>query len=285
MMGCIFQARQHGRAVSVLNRLSAVFRCRLMVRHADQGGFSRERIILLGKPASVRVHRVSQLLSQHCHKPVIPVPFQRKNRPLVGQAFRLSAPVVFRGIAECRVTGRYAGQRKRRPEFCRIQQMLFHKPVRHILGNTAPVHAPQGIVAQDIHRFSCLVPVIQGAPLCVPQTPAQCFRRPAGLLLPYFAGRVSLQAADLGNCAAGSIAPACHIHAGHGHGPVSFRRFILLPPAGSIPVTHRQILPCIIYTEGGKHPVSRKMACFPQAAVKTDQAFLQLTEIIRILSD
>ena len=123
---------------------------------------------LLREAAAAPGNGGEQLLAQMGDKAIVAVGFQRQDGALIGEPFRLAAPIVFRRVTKGGIAGRNAGQREGRPEFRGIEQVLFYKAIRHALRYAAPVHAAQGVVAQDIDRFAVFVPVVQRSALFIP---------------------------------------------------------------------------------------------------------------------
>ena len=121
----------------------------------------------------IPLHDGEILFSQLFHDRIKPVIFQRKDRALVGKALRLPAPVVLSEIAERGIVCGDGRQRKRRPELVRIEKMLPHEPLRHILRERAVIHAAQVVVQEGIRKVSEPVAVVTRALFLPPQIFAQ----------------------------------------------------------------------------------------------------------------
>ena len=281
-VGHVFQHSQDGRAVGVLHGLVGACGDNLVGGHGHTAGLTGEGVELLGVDISAADDHVHQRAAQPCHQLFVAVAFQRQDRPLIGQALALAAPVVLRPVAEQRIVHRHRGQRAGCHEFLRIQQMLPHKAVRHLLGEGAPVHAAQVVVDKGRHFMAEPVPVKARAPPLVPQMLFQRVRHPPGLLPPGVLLSVAKQAADLGKGVPAGVGKGHEVHGRHGHHAAAGRRGILRAVHRRVAVAQGVVLPGIVHAPAFQASVAVGVPHPPQVGVKGLQGVGQLPEIVLI---
>ena len=264
----VLQRRQQRRAVGILKRLVAVAGEHLMRHHAHAGRFARERIELLREHIPAADDGIQQLPAELCHKRFVPVALQGDNRALIRQPLALPAPVVFRRIAEQRVVHRNARQGQRRPEFLRIQQVLAHKRIRHLLTDGTPVHAAQRVMAQHVDGLAVLVAVKAGVALVIPQACFQVRRDRVRLFAPFAFPPVAAQAADFRQCIAAGVGERRHVHRRHRHNVRIFGRRIGRAVDRRVTVAQGVVLPRIVDAEGFKTSVAVGIARFPEIRIE-----------------
>ena len=138
-----------------------------------------------------------------------------------------------------------------RPEFLRIQQMVVHEAIGHLLGKAVPVHGPQIIMGHGAQNPVILIPVKAGACRLVPQIGPDLPLYLRRLLLPEFhLLHVVPDSADLRQRLSRRIGKTHNIHGSHGHHAASFRRGLLTPVVGCIPVPEGMVFPGVVFAPG-----------------------------------
>ena len=267
-----------------LSRALAHLRQRLLRLRINDARLPREGIILLGEQVPAVNDRLHELLPQHRHKLVVPIPLQRQDGPLIGQPLALPGPVVLRRIAEGRVIRSHRGQGQLCPELLRIQQMLLYKAVRHLLGNAPPVHAAQRVVTQHVHLVPVLVPVKESAAFCIPQLLPQHTGDSLCLFAPLPFPAVTADAADLAKGVPAGIGEGRHVHGRHRHHVAIPWRLFAEGIVGRCAVADGIVLAGVILAPGFQQPVPVGIPHPPQVGVEALQAICQPVEVIPILA-
>ena len=222
---------------------------------------------------------MQKLFTQKHELRIVAVIAESGDRALVCKAFRLAAPVIFDVVAECGVVDRDGRKWHLRPEFVRIAEMLAHKSIRLLLAQSAEIHDPQRIVAQNFDKTVVRVTVVTGVLLLPPKIGADLLRYFAGALLPHTLFPVFQKNGDARKHVAVGIGIGHVVHRLHGNGVFADGRRFPFAGVFRIAVSCTLVFPRIPAAPAFQTAVAVAVAVFPEIFVKPFQAVVQFLQV------